>query len=182
MSELKAHNMVTPRKRNYINNPDLYAELKKFWDDKQAGKDPRISNYIGEAILLMATRILTRPNFSGYSQQWKEEMKSDGIRNSVIGVNTFNPNKSTNPFGFFSRVIWNAYIHRIKLEKKQNAIKHKNRQNLDFGEGDIPDDEVSNQIIEAFEKSLLTAKLKADTILKNKQAANPKKVVAKAKK
>lgn len=169
--------MAKERKKNYINNPDLYAALTKYYNDKVAGKDPPISNYIGQSILLITAKMLTRPNFSGYTTQWKQEMSSDAIKNSVIGVNTFNPEKSTNPFGFFSRIIWNAFLHRIKLEKKQNAIKHKNRQNNYLLEGEELNDEISNTIISGYEKSVLTAKEKSVTMKQNK--ALPPKVKGK---
>lgn len=175
---------MAPRKRNYINNPDLYEELTKYYNDKVAGKDPVISNYIGQSLLLITKNMLKRPNFSGYSEQWKQEMSSDALRNSVIGVSTFKPEKSKNPFGFFSRIIWNAFIHRIKLEKKQTAIKHKNHQNMVFMDGnDIVNNDISNQIIDSFEKSMnaakektLTSKNKSDTMKTTKVAAKVKKL------
>ena len=173
--------MAKERKKNYINNPDLYAALTKFFNDKQEGKDPPISNYIGQSILLITAKMLTRPNFSGYTTQWKQEMSSDAIKNSVIGVNTFNPEKSTNPFGFFSRIIWNAFLHRIKLEKKQNAIKHKNRQNNYLLEGEELNDDISNTIIAGYEKSVLTAKEKSITMKQNKTLPIKTKIAAKVK-
>ena len=175
---------MAERKKNYINNPDLYNELIKYYEARKRGEDPPISNYIGQSILLIANNMIKRPNFSGYTSQWKDEMKSDGIRNSVLGVNTFNPEKSTNPFGFFSRIIWNAFLHRIKLEKKQTAIKHKNRQNNYFLDGEELNDDVSNGIIESYEKSVLTAKEKSFIIKQNKDSDKPKKrkIAAKIKK
>lgn len=162
---------------NYINNQDLYNELFKYYERRKKYKEqvgtnlpePEISNYIGRCILELAERMMTRPNFSGYSQQWKEEMKSDAIRNCVIACKTFDPNKSKNAFGFFSRVAWNGFIHRIKLEKHQTAIKHKNLQRLNIMEGVEVNDEISNQVIESYEKSYLTNKAKATKIKKVKK-------------
>jgi len=176
---------MAERKRNYINNPDLLAALTAYYEARERGEDPPISNYIGQAILLISTRMLTRPNFSGYSEQWKQEMKSDAIKNSVIGVSTFNPKKSTNPFGFFSRIIWNAFIHRIKLENKQTAIKHKNHQNNYMLESEEMNNDVSNTIIDKYEKSVLTAKNKSVIMKENKSLPAKKlkkEVAAKRKK
>lgn len=159
----------TPPTVNYINNTKLYEELKIYYEKKAGGSEPQISNYIGQCILDIANKMMTRPNFSGYTETWKEEMKSDAIRNCVIACKTFDPNKSKNAFGFFSRVAWNGFIHRIKLEKKQTAIKHKNYQRLHLLEGIEVNDDISNQIIAAFDQSVLTNKEQATKMKKAKE-------------
>jgi hypothetical protein len=121
------------RKRNYVNNPDLlaaliaYKELCKEAED--AGeKNPQVPEYIGKCILLIATRLATKPNFSGYS--YKEEMISDGIENCLQYIHNFNPEKSHNPFAYFTQIIWFAFLRRIQKEKKQTYIKFKASQNM----------------------------------------------------
>lgn len=113
---------------NYINNKQLYAEMVKFIDArteaKTAGEQmPQISNYIGQAIMLIASRLATKPNFSGYS--FKDEMISDGIENCIMYLHNFNPAKSTNPFAYITLIIWRAYIRRIEKEAKHSYIRHK---------------------------------------------------------
>ena len=70
------------KKRNYVNNKDLLQALIVYREmcaeAEEAGeKRPRIPDYIGKCIFMMANRLATRPNFSGYS--YKEDMISDGI-------------------------------------------------------------------------------------------------------
>ena len=82
------------RKRNYVNNPDLlqalidYRNLCKEAEDA-GDKNPQVPEYIGKCILLIATRLATKPNFSGYS--YKEEMISDGIENCLQYIHNFDP-------------------------------------------------------------------------------------------
>jgi hypothetical protein len=52
-------------------------------------------------------------------------MISDGIENCITYINNFNPEKSKNPFAYFTQIIYYAFLRRIQKEKKQLYIKHK---------------------------------------------------------
>lgn len=117
--------------RNYVNNKDLLEALiayqKNCREAEDAGEDrPRVPDYIGECIYQIATRLATKPNFSGYS--YKEDMISDGIENCLLYINNFNPEKSQNPFAYFTQIIWYAFLRRIQKEKKQMYIRFKSSQ------------------------------------------------------
>jgi hypothetical protein len=115
--------------KNYVNNKTLYEVMKKYHEDYQHAKTndiafPKIPDYVGEAILLIANKLSNKPNFSGYS--YKDEMISDGIENCLMYLHNFDPNKTNNPFAYFTQIISYAFIRRIEKEKKQQYIKHKN--------------------------------------------------------
>ncbi len=115
---------------NYINNKQLCQEMskyrEKYFEAKKSGSElPRIPNYIGLAIYQIANNLAKKGNFSGYTNNWKEEMISDGIENCMQYLHNFNPEKSKNPFAYFTRIIWFAFIRRIQKEKKQQYIKYK---------------------------------------------------------
>lgn len=119
------------KKRNYVNNKDLLAALIAYRDlvkEAEEGGDPKpvVPDYIGKCIMLIAQRLATRPNFSGY--MYKEEMVSDGIENCLQYIHNFNPDKSQNPFAYFTQIIWYAFLRRIAKEKKQMYIKFKASQ------------------------------------------------------
>jgi glycosyltransferase involved in cell wall biosynthesis len=74
----------TPAKKkkptNYIDNKKFYTEMVIFrrqCEEATAAGEPRpvVSRYVGECIMMIATRLATRPNFIGYS--YKDEMISD---------------------------------------------------------------------------------------------------------
>jgi hypothetical protein len=52
-------------------------------------------------------------------------MISDGIENCLIYLNNFNPEKSDNPFAYFTQIIYFAFLRRIQKERKQLYVKHK---------------------------------------------------------
>lgn len=56
-------------------------------------------------------------------------MISDGIENSIMYLDNFNPEKYNNPFAYFTQIIKFAFIRRIAKEKKLLVIKQKTLQN-----------------------------------------------------
>ena len=91
---------IEVRNAHYVDNKKLLEELTKHHElVKQAkasgGKRPRVSNYVGECILLIAKKLCNRPNFMNYP--FKEEMIGDGIENCMVAVYSFDPEKSKNP-------------------------------------------------------------------------------------
>lgn len=125
--------MARREKRNYVNNPDFLEaiiEHKRLCDEARANKQelPIVSNYIGECIQSIAYRLATKPNFSGYS--FKEDMIMDGIENCLLYIENFNPEKSNNPFAYFTQIIWFAFLRRIAKEKKHLYTKLKSSQSM----------------------------------------------------
>jgi len=115
-------------KRNYVNNPEFLEAIiayKKLCNEAEDSGDPtpQVPNYIGQCIYQISTRLASKPNFSGYS--YKDEMISDGLENAIQALGNFNPEKSSNPFAYFTQIIWYAFLRRIDKEKKQLYIKHK---------------------------------------------------------
>jgi len=122
---------------HYVNNKQLYETLVKFKDEtkkcEEQGKQlPRIPEYVGECIWQIANRLSTKPNFVNYT--YRDEMISDGIENCVMVIKNFDPEKSKNPFAYFTQIIYYAFIRRIQKEKKQTYIKHKSLENFAINE------------------------------------------------
>ena len=61
-------------------------------------------------------------------------MISDGIENCLQYMDNFNPEKSNNPFAYFTQIIYYAFIRRIQKEKKQVLVKQKIIANTDTEE------------------------------------------------
>ena len=123
---------LSPKKRNYVNNEQfleaMIAYKKALREAEDSGEEPpRIPNYIGECLYQIATRLAYKPNFINYT--YREDMIADGLENAIMCINNFDPEKSSNPFAYFTQVIWFAFIRRIHKEKKQTYIRHKVMEN-----------------------------------------------------
>lgn len=113
---------------HYVNNKEFTAAIIEHNSacrlaDKKGLEKPKISEYIGECIYKIATRLSTKPNFINYS--YRDEMICDGIENCLQYIENFNEEKSNNAFAYITQIIYFAFLRRIQKEKKQQAIKQK---------------------------------------------------------
>jgi len=157
------------RTKNYINNKTLYTSMIEYKTKlNKALADgrpkPQVSNYIGQSILLICNNLAKKPNFSGYT--YKQEMISDGIIDCISAVDNFDPDKTNNPFAYFTQIAWNAFIRRIQKEKKQTYIKHKNFENSflmnqlwnDSENIHLKANEYSSEVVKSYENKLTKTK------------------------
>lgn len=117
---------------HYVNNKQLLAVMIEYREgveqSKANGTDkPPIPRYVGECLMKIAEGLSHKPNFINYT--YRDEMISDGIENCINYIDNFDPEKSSNPFAYFTQIIYYAFLRRIQKEKKQLYIKHKSMEN-----------------------------------------------------
>ena len=121
-------------KPHYVDNKvflQAMVDWRETWtDDKKETPKPPISNYVGECFLKIANHLAYRPNFINYT--YREEMVSDGIENCLQYAQNFNPEKSNNPFAYFTQIIYYAFLRRIAKEKKQTHVRNKMIENSSY--------------------------------------------------
>lgn len=122
--------MKTEKKKpeHYVNNKDFTAAVAEYVIEINKAKDagetpPRMSEYIGECVYKIATRLSTRPNFINYT--YRDEMICDAIENCIQYLGNFNIEKSSNAFAYVTQICYYAFLRRIQKEKKQVFIKQK---------------------------------------------------------
>ena len=148
------------KKPHYVDNKLFFAEMEKWKSEINESDEvddlpPMVTEYMGECFYKIATHLSYRPNFINYT--YREEMIGDGIENCIRYAKNFNPEKSKNPFAYFTQIIYYAFIRRITKEKKQTSIKQKiidntSTKTYDIMEGD--DDVYSNTYMEFLRDNL----------------------------
>lgn len=125
---MKGFSVAKKKTEHYINNLDFFNAMKE-WKilvdaaDLKGEKHPPITEYIGICFMKIAENLARKPNFMNY--QYKDEMQSDGVENCLLYAYNFDPTKSSNPFSYFTQIIYYAFLRRIQKEKKQAYIKYK---------------------------------------------------------
>ena len=120
--------MAKAKTEYYVNNREFleaivaYKVLVRSAEESESDR-PRVPNYIGDCLLKIATHLSYKPNFVNY--MFREDMICDGIENCVQYIENFNPEKSKNPFAYFTQIIYYAFLRRIQKEKRQLEIKNK---------------------------------------------------------
>ena len=120
--------MKAKNKPHYVDNKKFLQAMIEYRDkckkaEEKNRKKPDVTNYIGECFLKIANHLSYRPNFINYT--YRDDMISDGIENCLQYMNNFDPDKSDNPFAYFTQIIYYAFIRRIQKEKKQMQVKAK---------------------------------------------------------
>ena len=146
--------------QHYVDNKKFLVAMVAYKEKVHNAKEnnrtkPDVTNYIGECFLKIANHLSYRPNFINYT--YRDDMISDGIENCLQYMNNFNPEKSTNPFAYFTQIIYYAFIRRIQKEKKQTLVKQKLIQNagveniMDQLEGD--DSQYRSQMLDFLQRN-----------------------------
>ena len=127
-SEKKVEKPSEKKANHYVDNKEFFHAMKEWKIDvieaEESGEDkPPITDYIGDCFVKIAQHLSFRPNFINYP--FRDEMIGDGIENCLMYAHNFDPEKSKNPFSYFTQIIYYAFLRRIQKEKKQNYIKYK---------------------------------------------------------
>ena len=120
--------MARKRSEHYVNNKEFLAAIVEYKEKvalaaERGEAKPRITNYLGECFLKIATHLSFKPNFVNY--MFKDDMVCDGIENCIQYIDNFDPAKSKNPFAYFTQIVYYAFLRRIQKEKRQMEIKDK---------------------------------------------------------
>jgi len=120
---------IEPKKvpAHYVDNKkffDALVEYKKQVDHAKANEldKPRVSEYLGECFLKIATHLSYKANFINYS--YKDEMVGDAIVKmfSALRNKKFKIDSGFSPFSYFTTIAFHAFINRIKKEKKHHEV------------------------------------------------------------
>ena len=115
-------------KNHYINNKDFLKEMIAYRQSISKAKrkglpKPKIPDTIAKCFMMIAENLSHKPNFLSYT--FRDEMVADAIENCVMYVDNFDPNKSSNPFAYFTQIAYYAFLRRIQKEKKLLYVKYK---------------------------------------------------------
>lgn len=103
------------RKKNYLNNKDLMAQ---FLLSKEQN---RMTEEFAKMIMTLARRYASKPNFSGYS--YIEDMEAFAILQVCRAWHQFNPEKSNNPFAYYTQFVKNSFFQFLGKEKRVREIR-----------------------------------------------------------
>ena len=170
---------------HYVNNADFLQEMIVYRnmvkDATENSKErPRVPEYIGTCLFKIATHLARKPNFANYT--FKEDMISDGIENCLLYIDNFNPDIYSNPFAYFTQIIYFAFLRRIQKEKKHMYIRYKSMQNeiinvlVDNAGEEFVSSHMSGMINDAYSDNFIKEFIDAfETNKKNKAPISKKK-------
>jgi len=108
----------------YLTNATLLPEVIKC---KTVGK---ISNELAKMLMLLTERYAKSSKFAGYT--FRDDMVSEALINLCQNALKFNPEKSSNPFAFYTTAIHHSFLQYLNNEKKHRNIR--DRMLVELGE------------------------------------------------
>lgn len=102
-------------KNNYLNNKDLLAEVQKSKDQGE------MTNELARMLQTLCIRYSKKSSFANYT--YNEDMQSYAMFMLIKTWDKFDPEKSQNPFAFFTQCVKNSFIQYLNSEKRQRDIR-----------------------------------------------------------
>ena len=108
------------KSKNYLNNKDLLAQVVM---SKETKPEPRMSDTLARMLQMLCKRYASRGQFASYT--YNEDMQAYAMMMLVRTWNSFKPEKSSNPFAFYTQCIKNSFIQFLKQEQYQRDVRDK---------------------------------------------------------
>jgi hypothetical protein len=112
------------KKKIYIVPKEFDDAIMKYYETGD------LTNELAEMVDKIAQKLAYAPNFINYS--YRSDMVGDAIikmMKALIGKK-YQHNKGSNPFSYFTRIAFNAYRNRIKVEKRNQEIHERYKEEL----------------------------------------------------
>lgn len=106
---------MAKRGQFYINNVDFLQDIKDY---RHTGK---VSTSLAEKLILLARRTGSHRSFRGYT--FNDDMVQAGVLQCLVKLDCFDPDKGSNPFGYFTQILWNVFRQCLNSEKRQYDIR-----------------------------------------------------------
>jgi hypothetical protein len=103
------------RKVNYLNNKDLLAEIMKSKENN------KMTDKLAHMLQTLVARYGKKGNFANYT--YNEDMQAYAMLMLVNTWNSFNPEKSNNPFAFYTQCVKNSFFQFLNTERRQRDIR-----------------------------------------------------------
>lgn len=99
----------------YVNNKSLLEEFKIC---KEAGV---MSNKLAKMLMMICERYGKKGSYANYT--YNEDMQAFAMMNLVKSWKSFNPEKSNNPFAYFTSCVTNSFLQYLNQERRHRNIR-----------------------------------------------------------
>jgi len=103
------------KKKNYLNNKDLMTQIKL---SKEQNK---MTNELAKMLQLLCYRYANKGNYVNYT--YNTDMQAYAMMMLCRTWKAFDPEKSNNPFAFYTQCIKHSFSQYLNAEKRQRDIR-----------------------------------------------------------
>lgn len=103
------------KKKNYLNNGDMLAELRKCHEQD------KLTEEMGKMLMTLVKRYATIPRFANYS--YNDDMQGFALLTLCKVWKRFNIEQYSNPFAYYTQITHHAFHQLDNAERKQRDIR-----------------------------------------------------------
>lgn len=105
-----------PRKKKYLNNGDLMIQIGLSREQNQ------MTDELAKMLTLLCDKYAKHSDYSRIFS-YNDDMKAFAMLTVVKVWRSFNPEKSNNPFAYFTQILRHAFYQYLNHETKQRTVK-----------------------------------------------------------
>lgn len=110
---------------NYLNNASLIEEIMMSKDVQSKNSEWTPAQCMTPKLVgmlqMLVDRYSQKSNWRGYT--YIDDMRSEAIVSLMQNALKFNPEKSQNPFGYYTQIVTHSFLTFLDKEKKVRRIK-----------------------------------------------------------
>lgn len=113
---------------HYVNSAELYRALVEWKKERVAAQQANrpatpLPDFVAECVYKIAEGFSMKGQFARYT--YREDMIGEAMRNCLLYLHNFDPDKSENAFAYVTEIIKRAFVGYLEKEESQLYVKMK---------------------------------------------------------
>ena len=84
-----------------------------------------------------------------------EELTQEVLSTIWLKAEQFDPEKSKNPFAYFTQIIYYAFLRRIAKEKKQTHVRNKMIESVSYESWTVNEGDTNKYVVQGFDPNIM---------------------------
>jgi len=111
--------------KNYVNNADLLTQIQLSKDTQEQNPEftpaQCLTGELVKMLIMLVDRYSQKANWRNYT--YLDDMKGEAIASLCQNALKFKPEKSNNPFGYYTQIVTHSFLTFLEKEKKVRKIR-----------------------------------------------------------
>ncbi len=117
--------MAAKKRSNYLSNANLMEEIHRSKDIQTSNDEftpaECLTPELVKMLMMLVERYSQKTNWRNYT--YLDDMKGEALVSLCQNALKFNPEKSKNPFGYYTQIVTHSFLTYLDKEKRVRKIK-----------------------------------------------------------
>ncbi len=111
--------------KNYVNNADLLTQIQISKQTQEDNPDftpaQCLTDVLVKMLIMLVDRYSKKANWRNYT--YLDDMKGEAIASLCQNALKFKPEKSNNPFAYYTKIVTHSFLTLLEKEKRVRKIR-----------------------------------------------------------